>query len=97
MIRSAPSRFAAITPQRSTAPSPTTATVFVGPDLGRDGGVVPGAHHVSECEQRRHERVVLADWQRNERAVCLRDAYRLALAAVDIAEAVAAPVQALTL
>jgi hypothetical protein len=67
------------------------------PDLGRDGGVVPGAHHVSEREQRRHERVVLADRERNERAVCLRDAYRLALAAIDVAPAVAAAVQALTL
>src|SRR6266542_5902926 len=31
MIRSAPSRFAAITPHKPTAPSPTTATVFPGP------------------------------------------------------------------
>src|SRR6266542_1868359 len=31
MTRSAPSRFAAITPHRPTAPSPTTATVFPGP------------------------------------------------------------------
>jgi hypothetical protein len=59
--------------------------------------VVAGAHHVSEREQRRHERVVLADRQYDERPVCLRDAYRLALAAIDVAPAVAAAVQALTL
>ena len=51
-------------------------------------GVVAGAHHVGEREQRRHQRVVLADRQRDERAVGQRDAHRLALAAVD---AVAAP------
>jgi hypothetical protein len=70
---------------------------FSRPGLGRDGGVVAGAHHVSECEQRRHERVVLADRQYDERPVCLRDAYRLALPAIDVAPAVAAAVQALTL
>src|SRR2546430_11458361 len=31
MIRSAPSRLAAITPHKPTAPSPTTATAFPGP------------------------------------------------------------------
>ena len=33
VICSAPSRRAAITPQRPTAPSPTTATIFPGPTL----------------------------------------------------------------
>ena len=40
MIRSAPSRFDAITPHSPTAPSPTTATVVTGSDLRRERGMV---------------------------------------------------------
>ena len=82
MICSAPSRFAAITPQRPTAPSPTTATRLARRRPRDDGGVVAGAHHVGEREQRRHQRVVLADRQDVERAVGERDAQRLGLRAV---------------
>src|SRR5919106_6753877 len=42
-----------------------------GPDLGDDGGVVAGAHHVGERHQGRHQRLVLADRQDDQRAVCL--------------------------
>ena len=94
MICSAPSRLAAITPQSPTAPSPTTATVLSGRDARGERGVVAGAHHVGEREERRHQRVVLADRERDERAVGLRDAHRLALAAVDVVAAPAAAVQA---
>ena len=61
MICSAPSRLAAITPHRPTAPSPTTATLLPGPTSRSDRGVVAGAHHVGQRQQRRHQRVVLAD------------------------------------
>jgi hypothetical protein len=57
--------------------------------------VVSGAHHVAEREQRRHQRVVLVDRQRDEGAVCLRDAYGFSLAAVDVGGAVPAAAQAL--
>ena len=87
MICSAPSRFAAITPQSPTAPSPTTATILPGPHLRGEGRVVAGAHDVGEREQRRHQRVVGPDRQHDERAVRLRDAHGLALAAVDPAAA----------
>ena len=45
--------------------------------------MVAGAHHVGEREQRRHQRVVLADRQRVERAVGVGDAQRLGLRAVE--------------
>ena len=70
---------------------------LAGRDPGRDGGVVAGSHHVGQRQQRGHERVVLADRQRDEGAVCLRDAHGFALAAVDVVEAVAAAVQACAL
>jgi hypothetical protein len=58
---------------------------------------VAGAHHVGQRQQRGHERVVLADLQHDQRAVCLRDAHGFTLAAVDVAEAVPAAVQACAL
>jgi hypothetical protein len=57
--------------------------------------VVAGAHHVGEREQRRHQLVVGGDRQHDQGAVCLRDAHRFSLTAVDVVEAVPAPVQAL--
>jgi hypothetical protein len=68
-----------------------------GRDPGRNGSVVAGPNHVGECQQRGYERVVLADGQNDERAVCLRDANGFALAAFEVVEAVAAPVQACAL
>ena len=56
--------------------------------------VVARAHHVGEGEQRRHQRVVLVDRKSDERAVGLRDAHGLALAAVDVVGAVPAAVEA---
>ena len=94
MICSAPSRFAAITPQSPTAPSPTTADGLARADPRGEGRVVAGSHHVGQREQRRHQRVVLADRQHDERAVGLRDAHGLALAAVDVVGAVPAAVEA---
>jgi hypothetical protein len=52
-------------------------------DLGDDGGVVAGAHHVRQRQQRRHERVVLADGQRVEGAVCVGDTHGLSLGCTD--------------
>jgi hypothetical protein len=51
-------------------------------DLGDDRGVMPGAQDVGEREQRRHERVVLADRQRVQGPVSERDAQGLCLGAV---------------
>ena len=93
MICSAPSRFAAMTPQSPTAPSPTTATLEPGPNLRGDRGVMAGPHDVGEREQRRHERVVVADSRENdERPVGLRHPHGLPLSAVDVVEAVPAAV-----
>ena len=82
MICSAPSRLAAITPQMPTAPSPTTATLLPGSTSRDDGCVVSGAQDVGEPEQRRHERVVLADRQAEQRSVGVGDAQRFGLCAV---------------
>jgi hypothetical protein len=51
-------------------------------------------HHIREGDERGHQRVVCADRQDHERAVCLRNANRLALSAVDAVKAVPAPVEA---
>jgi hypothetical protein len=61
-----------------------------GLDARHDGGVVAGAQHVGERQQRRHQRVVLADRQRVQRPVGVRDSHRLSLrgaAAVAVEEA----------
>ena len=56
--------------------------------------MVTRSHHVGERQQRRHERVVLADRQHDERAVRERDAHRFALRAVDAVPAPEAAVDA---
>ena len=56
--------------------------VLAGGDPRGTGGVVAGAHHVGEREQRRHQRVVLADREDDERPVRLGDAHGFSLAAV---------------
>ena len=56
--------------------------------------VMTRAHHVGEGEQRRQERVVLVDRERDERAVGLRDTHGLALAAVDVVGSVSASMEA---
>ena len=90
-MRSAPSRLAARTPDSPTAPSPTTATVLPGRDVGADGGVVAGRHHVRERQQRGEHLVgVPGAGDRDERAVGERDADRLALAAVAVGRVEAA-------
>ena len=53
--RSAPMRDAARTPDRPTAPSPTTTTVSPCFTPGGDGGVPAGAHDVGERQQRRDQ------------------------------------------
>ena len=53
---------------------------LAGADPGADGRVVARPHHVRQREQRRHQRVVLADRQDEERAVRLGHAHRFALA-----------------
>ena len=85
MICSAPSRLAAMTPHRPTAPSPTTATLLPGAHLRGDRRVVAGAHHVREGEKRGHQRVVFADRQGEQGAVGLGNAQRLGLRAVQSA------------
>ena len=63
-------------------------------DLCRQGRVVACRHHVRKRQQRRHQLVVGADRQDDERSVCLRNADRFALSTVDAVEAVPASVQA---
>ena len=67
---------------------------LAGADPGGEGGVVARSHHVREREQRRHQRVVVAHRQDDERSVRLRDAHRFALAAVELSAAPAAAVEA---
>ena len=94
MIRSAPSRLAASTADRPTAPSPITVTVVRGSDPGRHRAVVAGAEHVGQGQQRRQQRGVLADGQLHQRALRLRHPHGLALAAVHAVRAPEAAVPA---
>jgi hypothetical protein len=68
---------------------------FAGTHLRGKSGVVAGAHHVREREQRRHQLVIRSDRLHHQRSVCLRDVHGFALAAVDLVEPVPAPVQTL--
>src|SRR5829696_816559 len=86
MICSAPRRLAAITPQRPTASSPTTATRWPGATLATTAAWWPVPMDVREREQRRQQRVVLAGRDRVERPVGVGDAHGLGLGC---AEAVA--------
>jgi hypothetical protein len=63
-------------------------------DLGAESRVMAGSHYVREREQRRHQVVVFADRQNDERAVCLRDPDGLSLAAVDSVVPVPSSVEA---
>ncbi len=49
---------------------------------GSDGGVMAGPHYVREREERRHQRIVLSDRQREERPVGERNSHRLGLRAI---------------
>src|SRR5436190_18075116 len=74
MIRSAPRCFAASTPSRPTAPSPTTATVFPGPTSAATAPNQPVAEHIGSREETGDQ-----IWRRHvggchERAVGERDA-----------------------
>ena len=48
-------------------------------------GVVSGAHHIRQRQQRRHQRVVLGDGQADEGPLRLRHAHGFSLAAVEVA------------
>ena len=52
---------------------------------GRDRRMVAGAHHIRKREQRRHQRIVLADVQGVEGAVSLWHAQRLGLCTAGLA------------
>src|SRR5271169_5608064 len=67
--------------------------ILAGGDPGGEGCVMSRSHHVRESQQRRHERVVAVDRQGDQRAVGLRNAHRLALAAVEIGAAPEATVE----
>ena len=60
----------------------------------RARGVVSGAHHVRQRQQRRDQSVVLTRRERDERSVCEWHAYRLTLTAVDAVSRPPAAVQA---
>lgn len=61
-------------------------------DAGRDGTVVARGHHVRQGQQGGQQRRVGGDGQLDQGAVGVRDAHRLALAAVDTVESVPAAV-----
>ena len=91
MIRSAPSRLAASTPERPTAPSPTTATVSPGRTPAQTAAWWPVAiTSESVSSEREHLVGVPGARDRDERAVGERDAHRLALAAVAVGRVEAA-------
>ena len=50
-----------------------------------DRGVMAGAHHVGQRQERGHERIVFCDIERVERAVGIGDPKRLGLGAVELA------------
>src|SRR6185437_14015882 len=58
---------------------------LAGADLRRPGRVVAGSHDVREREQRRHQRVIPAYRQHDERPVRLGNPHGLALAAIEVA------------
>jgi len=64
------------------------------PDIRADGRMVTGCHHVRECQQPWHQRVVLANRQDDARAVCLGNAHRFALAAVNAVRAIPSTMEA---
>src|SRR6266508_3820659 len=66
-------------------------------DPGGQSRVVACRHHVGEGEERRHQRVVFADRQNDERPVGLRNTHRLALPSVDAVPGPPAAVQARSL
>ncbi len=84
MIRSAPSRLAARTPQRADGAVADDGDGGAGPHAGAEGGVVAGAQDVGEGEQRGQEPVVggRLGGQLDEGAVGEGNADGLALAAV---------------
>jgi len=66
---------------------------LAGADIGREGRVVAGAHHIGKREQRRHEFVVRTDRQDHECPLGLRNTHRFALTAVDVVAAVSAAME----
>ena len=94
MICSAPRRFAAITPHRPTAPSPTTAAILPGPTSRASAAWWPVAITSVSVSSDGISASSGADRERDERAVRLRYAHRLALPAVDAVRAVPAAVEA---
>jgi hypothetical protein len=84
MICSAPSRFAAITPHRPTRAVTDDRGNLAGADVLSYGRVMAGPHHVREREQRRHQRLVFAGRQNDERPVRLRHAHCFGLCARDV-------------
>ena len=69
MIRSAPRRRAAMTPQRPTAPSPTTATIFPGPTFAASAAWWPVPITSESVSSGGMSASSAADRERDERAV----------------------------
>ena len=57
---------------------------LAGAHVRSNGGVMAGPHHVREREQRRHQRVVLADRQNDKRPVRLRYTHCFGLCPRDV-------------
>ena len=97
-MRSAPSRLAASTPDRPTAPSPTTATGLPGLTSAQTAAWWPVDITSDSVSS---ERSISSEWPEpgtvTQRAVGERDANRLALAAVAVAREEAAVTQAVVI
>jgi heme exporter protein D len=76
MIRSAPSRRAAITPHWLTAPSPTTAAVFPGPAFAESAALIPILDSVVQAYLIRHDPDMPPSGAFGERAITLVRSYK---------------------
>ena len=83
-----------MTPQRPTAPSPTTAAILPGPTFAASAAWWPVPITSESVSSDGISASSSADRQDDERSVGLRDAHRLALAAVELGPAPEAAVQA---
>jgi len=62
-------------------------------DFGSQCGVMPRPHHVRECQERRHQRVIGSYGQCDQRPIGQRDPHRFALAAIELGAAPPAAVK----
>jgi hypothetical protein len=76
-------------PRRNDAAKSNRAVPYDGDDVAcmysrREGGMVAGAHHVRQRQQRRHQRVIRAGGPRDQRSVGERDSDSFALSTIQL-------------